>query len=135
MASDERKGREDRAWEAMIIACYLKDDKGPDSYDDPNILSEEDRRVIDAMGPDLVDRIAAAILAGEDLPAPNLAGNSFGGEIFAISAAGIHGLPLIGAEIAALHRGDEQLTPEAIEEMNRKARELLGDSEGEGQGA
>jgi hypothetical protein len=130
MANDERKDREDRAWEALIVACFLRGRTGPDSYDDPRILSEEDRRVMESMGPDLVDRVAAAVLKGDSSPAldpaAGYAGAGLPGDF--LSAPVMTGF---GFEIAALHRGDEELTPEAIEEMKRKADELLGGNEGQ----
>jgi hypothetical protein len=135
MADDERKDREDRAWEAMIIASYLKGDNGPDSCDDPSILSEEDRGVIDAMGPDVVDRIAAAIVAEEIPAAPNpSAGTDCFNDFLGIEVSGGTGISGMGSEIFALHRGDEQLTPEAIEEMNQRVEELLRSDKEERQG-
>ena len=130
MASDDRKDREDRAWEALIVASFLKGRPGPDSYDDPRILSEEDRRVMERMGPDLVDWVAAAVLKGDGSPALEPAAGYVGQGLppdFPDAAA----MTGFGFEIAALHRGDEDLTSEAIEEMKRKADELLGDNEGQ----
>ncbi len=65
MSSNERKDREDRGWEALIVACFLKGRTGPDAHDDPGILSEEDRRAMESIAPEVVERIALAAMEGQ----------------------------------------------------------------------
>jgi hypothetical protein len=129
MSSDERKDREDRGWEALIVACFLKGLTGPDAYDDPGILSEEDRRVMESIAPDVVERIALAAMEGQ-IPS-GLESHGYIG-VEGTQGGFLPGPPVtgIGFDIAALHRGDEKLTPEALEEMKRRTDELLGNSEG-----
>ena len=129
MSSDERKDREDRGWEALIVACFVKGLTGPDDYDDPGILREEDRRAIESIAPEVVERIALAAMQGQNSSGLDSSGN-----------LGIEGTPGgllpgplvngIGFDIAALHRGERELTPEAPDEMKRRTDELLGNTGG-----
>jgi hypothetical protein len=126
MAVDERKEREDQAWEALIIACFAEGLAGCDSHDNPDLLDEDDRKVMDAMGSDLVDRIAGAILSGQQFVSPSSKG-AFQGDPFADVTNSLGAdFGSLGPAFAALHRGDDQLTPEAIEEMKHKAKEFFG---------
>jgi hypothetical protein len=126
MTGQERKDREDRALEALIVASFLKEHGETDAQDDPRILDEEDREAMKALGEDLVDRVALGILAGRSNAATDEPLVPITGGIDAGSPSGLPGVPVAGAEIAALHRGDEKLTREAIEEMEQQARRLLG---------
>lgn len=132
MSSQERKDREDRAWDALIVASFLKGQGDPVLHDDPSILDADDLKTLDAMGPDLVDRVAAGILAGQIPPAPDSPLGVFADEGIEPVVGQDLGTFLGGPEIAALHRGDEQLTPEAIAEMDEQARKLLGGDEEKG---
>lgn len=104
--------REERALEALIVAAFHLSPEDPTSFDDPHVLSEEDRQALDALGPDLIDRV----LKGQPAPRPARKGT--------VSPA-----PQLRPEAAALHRGDEQLTPGAEEEIERQRRKLLSGDE------
>jgi hypothetical protein len=51
--------REDEALDALIASFYVVDPDDLVSLDDPSILTEEDRKAIDALGDDLIDRLLA----------------------------------------------------------------------------
>src|SRR5579859_1888195 len=108
------KEREERALEALIVASFYTGQEDSESFDNPDILNEEDRRAMASLGHDLIDRIVAGSRTKATRKRPALTSE------------------LIQPEVAALNRGDEQVTEAAKEEMETKRKELLCDSEEEG---
>lgn len=48
--------REDQALDALIASFCIEDDVDQTVLDDPSVLTDEDRKAIDALGDDLIDR-------------------------------------------------------------------------------
>lgn len=112
-AADERE-REERALEALIVAAFRQDDC---QIEDPleiagkeSALDEDDRRALDDLGPDLVARIVAGSRA------PRREGGT----------ASRPGVRQVERELAgSMNRGgDDELTEQARQEMERKVREI-----------
>ncbi len=117
MTREERERREERALDALAASFFhISSEDEPDAPDDPEILDEADRRALEGLGDDLVDRLLAGERPGARLPPA--------GGFTEWTAPGTAGMP---PEIVALHRGDELLTPEVLEELERHRRELLAD--------
>jgi hypothetical protein len=118
-AADERE-REQQALEALIVAAFRQEDFEvqdlPDVTTPGPILAEEDRRALDALGPDLVARIVAGTWAPRSRRAP---GKHPGARRAEPELAG------------AMHRGDDEgeITDAAREEMERRVRELEAEDE------
>lgn len=108
--------REDQALDALIVAALRPDLRGdvPTDVAGPEpALSDEDRRALDALGPDLAERLARGERPG-GRPRPRKNG---GGR-----------WQLAGS----LNRGEgEEPGEEAREEMERKRRELDAEEPGE----
>jgi hypothetical protein len=108
--------REEQALDALS-ASFIggATDEASIPLDDPAILDEDDLRALDALGDDLVDRLLAGQTSSSahvtEPPVPWASTETF----------------VLPPEMTALHRGDELLTPEALEELERHRRELLED--------
>lgn len=120
MMHEEVENREEQALDALTASFFhIGAEDKLDPLDDPEILDEATRQALAALGDDLVDRL---------LEAEQPEGNAAPGGSASWDGAGVFALP---PEIAALHRGDEFLTPEALEELERHRRELLEDDDDE----
>jgi hypothetical protein len=116
MSASEDQEREERALDVLIVLAFLlegaDDAPPPPDPDGPEpVLSPEHRAALDALGPDLVERIVRAIpgsVSGRARHTPRRARRRRPG--------------LTGS----MHRvkGKGKLTDEARAEMERKVREL-----------
>ena len=112
---EHQEEREEQALDALSASFICgATDEARVPVDDPAILDEDDLRALEALGEDLVDRL----LAGQTRPAT-------GTPELPTPWANVGPL-IVPPEVTALHRGDE-LTPEALEELERHRRELLED--------
>lgn len=118
-AADERE-REEQALDALIVAAFRQEDC--EARDLPDVtmpapaLSEEDRRALDALGPDL----AARIIAGTWAPRSGQAREEW------------QGARRAEPELAgSMHRSNDEgdLSDEAREEIERKIREIEAEDE------
>jgi hypothetical protein len=111
----DRQHREDRAYRALIVAALRQDDCAPRAQhlkeDLDAALSDEDRRALESLGDDLVDRVMAG-----DVP-------KAGGPPASNTPSRAH---LVG-----VNRGTRELTEQARAEMERRIREAKGLSNGE----
>lgn len=123
MTNGDRKDLEERAWDALIVACLQRSlDDVPDD-DDLSILDQLDEVALAAMDDEFINRVLAMRRAGEtgdsniqlDVAKPV----EYFGSGLDLSAS----LPT--CDIAALHRGDDNLTPQALTEMDERASEVL----------
>jgi hypothetical protein len=111
MSTPDEQHREEQALDALIVLALRPDlagDPPPDLGGPGPALTEEDRRALAALGPDL----AALIAAGVWEPRPTRKRRK---------------APRRGRELTgSLHRAQEEgeLTEEARAEMERKVREL-----------
>jgi hypothetical protein len=118
MSSGSDQEREDRALDALIVAASRPDlwPQAPARPPAPDAgLTKEDRRALDALGPDLAARVAAGQWAPRARPRP--------------ARPRRRGRPRL---TGALHRAEEDagLTEEARQEMERKVRELEAEGDG-----
>jgi len=118
MMHEELEKREEQALDALTASFFhIGAEDKLEPLDDPEILDEATREALLALGDDFVDRLLEAERSPNSaVPAP--AGSWDGAGVFAVPP-----------EMAALHRGDEFLTPEALEELERHRRELLEDDD------
>ena len=116
MSAGEDKQRAERALDALMVLAFLLEGPGdvepPPDPDGPEpVLSPEHRRALDALGPDLVERIVKGLprwpAERDRKPARKTRRRK----------------PTV---TGSLHRGkaDDELTDEARAEMERKVREL-----------
>ena len=125
MTPNNDQEREDRALEALLAAAFRIDADRPideqeaaELMKNPPCLSKEDQAETDSWGDDLVDRLLTQ------------------GKIVSERGEAQEGTldPAISQAYMAMHRGKEgeELSEEAKEEIERKRRELLGET-GDGQ--
>jgi len=117
MIHDERQKREELALDALAASffCISPEDE-PEPVDDLEILDDADRQALAALGDDLVDRLLQGKKAAP-LPLPP---EVYPPQTFISSSPSLY-VP----EMTALHRGDEDLTTEAEDELERNRREAL----------
>jgi hypothetical protein len=119
MIHDEREKREELALDALAASFFcISPDEEPEPVDDLEILDEADRQALMALGDDLIDRL---LLAEKPLPPPLTSAPPN----FASPIGFEPGTFLVPPEMTSLHRGDEDLTESAEEELERRRRELL----------
>ena len=87
------------------------------SVDDPSVLDAEDRKAIDGLGDDLIDRLIARREAGDDRTCEPPSWTEAPGAIS------------VSPDIMALHRGDDDLPQDVLDEIEQRRRELLEDEE------
>ncbi|WZO97339.1 hypothetical protein EP7_004364 [Isosphaeraceae bacterium EP7] len=110
--------REERALDALIASFFhISSEDAVGNVDDPSVLDAEDRKAIDGLGDDLVDRLIARREAGEE------------GPVAPPSWIEAPGPVTISPDIMALHRGDDDLPQDVLDEIEQHRRELLEDEE------
>ena len=120
MIHDDREDREDLAIDALIASfSHISEGDELVPLDDPAILSDEDHKALAALGDDLVQRLLAKSQSVEPPPQVRYLPPSWS-DVGSLPAA---------PEFFAMHRGDEHLTDDADDELERKGRELLEDDD------
>jgi len=114
------KEREEQALDALIASFFhISSEDAVGNVDDPAVLDDDDRRAIEGLGDDLIDRLIAKKESGGgaeavcDPPPWTEAPGS---------------IP-VSPDIMALHRGDDDLPQDVIDEIEQHRRELLADEE------
>jgi hypothetical protein len=114
------KEREAQALDALIASFFhISSEDAVGNVDDPTVLDDDDRKAIDGLGDDLIDRLIAKKETGggaKDVCGPPIWTESLGPAS-------------VSPDIMALHRGDEDLPQDVIDEIEQHRRELLEDEE------
>lgn len=114
--------REEQALDALIASFFhISSEDAVGNVDDPAVLDDDDRKAIKGLGDDLVDRLIAKRESrggAKDIREPHPLIEDPG----SIS---------VSPDIMALHRGDDDLPQDVIDEIEQHRRELLEDEEAE----
>jgi len=113
MSTPNDRNREEDALDALIVAAFRQEDTDCGSSEDlpakGSPMGEEDSRALEALGPDLAQRV----ISGSWRP-------------MAEEARGVQSSNELRELASAMNRGDEngQLSEKARDEMERRIREL-----------
>lgn len=114
------KEREEQALDALIASFFhISSEDAVGNVDDPSVLDDDDRKAIEGLGDDLIDRLLAKKEAGDE-------SEDVRGDPHWTDAPG----PIsVSPDIMALHRGDDDLPQDVLDEIEQHRRELLEDEE------
>lgn len=126
MTNDKYENREEQAIDALVASFFsISPEEEPEPVDDLDVLDEADRKALVALGDDLVDRLLSADKPRSLPPVPPSPPG------FSSSIGYFPGSTNMPPEMTSLHRGDDELTESAKEELERRRREILEDDDEE----